>query len=62
MEKITTEEVMYNLDMFQSIFGKIVQFVWWDLEIFSSDAGTQLPQRSSKKNAKLADFFDVIGT
>ena len=30
MEKITTEEVMDKLDMFQSRFGKIVQFGWWD--------------------------------
>ena len=31
MEKITIEEVMDKLDMFQSRFGKIDQFVWWDL-------------------------------
>ena len=41
MEKIATEEVMDKLDMFQSRFGKIDQFGWWDLEIISSDAGTQ---------------------
>ena len=41
MEKITTEEVMDKLDMFQSRFGKIDQFGWWDLEIISADAGTQ---------------------
>ena len=40
MEKITTEEVMEKLDMFQYIFGKIDQFGWWDLEIISADAGT----------------------
>ena len=28
MEKITTEEVMYKLDMFQSRFGKIDKFGW----------------------------------
>ena len=39
MEKITTEEVMDNLYMFQSIFGKIDEFGWWDLEIISADAG-----------------------
>ena len=33
MDKITTEEVMDKLDMFQSIFGEIDQFGWWDLEI-----------------------------
>ena len=40
MEKITTEEVMDKLDMFQSRFKKIDQFGWWDLERISSDAGT----------------------
>ena len=41
MEKITTEEVMDKLDMFQSISGKMDQFGWWDLERISADAGTQ---------------------
>ena len=41
MEKITTEEVMEKLDMFQSRFGIIDQFGWWDLERISVDAGTQ---------------------
>ena len=41
MEKITTEEVMDKLDMFQSIIGKIDQFGWWDLERVSADSGTQ---------------------
>ena len=40
MEKITTEEVMDKLDMFQSRFGKIDPFGWWHLEIISADAGT----------------------
>ena len=31
MEKITTEEVMDKLDMFQSRFWEIDQFGWWDL-------------------------------
>ena len=30
MEKITTEEVTDKLDMFQSRFGKIDEFGWWD--------------------------------
>ena len=38
MENITTEEVMDKLDMFQSRFGKIDQFEWWDLERISADA------------------------
>ena len=41
MEKITTEEVMDKLDMLKSIFGKMDQFGWWDLEIISADTGTQ---------------------
>ena len=40
MERITTEEVMDNLDMFQFRFGKIDEFGWWDLERISADAGT----------------------
>ena len=41
MEKITTEEVMDKLDIFQSRLGKIDQFGWWDLEIISEDSGKQ---------------------
>ena len=41
MEKITTEEVMDKLDIFQSRFRKIDQFGWWGLERISADAGTQ---------------------
>ena len=41
MENITTTEVMEILEMFQSRFGKIDQFGWWDLERISEDAGTQ---------------------
>ena len=40
-EKMTTEEVMDKLDIFQSIFGMIDKFGWWDLEIISADSGTQ---------------------
>ena len=41
MEIITIEEVMNKLDMFQSIFGKITESGWWDLEFFSEDTGMQ---------------------
>ena len=40
-KKIAAEEVMDKLDMFQSRFGKIGKFGWWDLERISADAGTQ---------------------
>ena len=48
MEKITTEEVMDILDMFQSRFGETDQFGWWDLEIISADAGTQFTSTELK--------------
>ena len=37
-EKITTEEVMYKMDMFQSKFEKIDEFGWWDLETNSRNS------------------------
>ena len=52
MEKITTQEVMDKLDMFQYIFGKIDQFGWWYLERISADAGTQFNSTESKKECQ----------
>ena len=49
MNKITTEEVMDKLDMFQYIFGKIEKFGWWDLEIISVDAGKELTSTEFKE-------------
>ena len=57
MGNITTAEVMDKLDMFQSRFGKIDQFGWWDLERISADAGMQFTSKSSKGNVKLAEFI-----
>ena len=34
VENITTAEVMDKLDMFQSRFGEINQFGWWDIFLF----------------------------
>ena len=48
VEKISTEEVMDNLDIFQSRFGKIDEFGWWDLERISADAGTQFTSMEFK--------------
>ena len=39
---------MDKLDMFQSRFGKIDQFGWWDLERISADAGTQFTSAEFK--------------
>ena len=32
---------MDKLDIFQARFEKVDEFVWWDFEFFSADAGTQ---------------------
>ena len=47
-EKITPEEVMDNLDMFQSRFGKMDEFAWWDLKNISEDAGTNFTSTEFK--------------
>ena len=52
MEKITTEEVVDNLDMFQYRSGKIEYFGWWDLEIISADAGTQFTSTEFKEECQ----------
>ena len=56
MEKITTKEVMDKLDMFQSRFGKIEEFGWWDLEIISADSGTQFNSTEFKEEFKTRGF------
>ena len=43
---------MDKLDMFQSIFGKIDEFRWWDLERISVDAGTQFTLTEFKKECQ----------
>ena len=48
MEKITTEEVIDKLDIFQSRFVKIDEFGCWYLERISSDAGTQFTSTKFK--------------
>ena len=52
MEKITTKKVIDKLDMFQSRFGKIDEFVWWDLEIISADAGSQFTSTEFKEKCQ----------
>ena len=32
---------MEKIDMFQAIFGKVDQFVWWYMERIQTDTGTQ---------------------
>ena len=47
---------MYNLDMFQSRFGKIDEFGWWYLEIISADAGTQFTSTEFKEECQTCGF------
>ena len=49
MEKITTEEVMDRLNMFQSRFGRIDEFGRWDLERISADVGMQFTSTEFKE-------------
>ena len=55
MEKITTEEVMDKLDMFQSKFRKIYEFGWWYLEIISADAGTKFTSTEFKEECQTCE-------
>ena len=48
---------MDKLDQFLSIFGKIDEFGWWDLERISEDAGTHFTSMEFKENTKLAEFI-----
>ena len=52
MKNITTAEVMEKLDIFQSRFGKINQFGWWDLERISADSGTQFTSTEFKEECQ----------
>ena len=56
MEKFYTEEVMEKLDMFQSRSGKIDEFGWWDLEIVSSDVGSQFTSTEFKEEYQTCGF------
>ena len=60
MENITTTEVMDKLDMFQSRFGKIDQFVWLSLERISEDAGTQFTSKEFKYECQTQGFHSTL--
>ena len=56
MEKITTEEVMDKLDMFQSRLGEIDEFGWWNLDRISADAGMQFTSTEFKEECQTCRF------
>ena len=45
MENITAEEVMYKLEKFQAIFGKVDDFGWWDMERIQTETGTKFTSK-----------------
>ena len=60
MEIITTEKVMDNQDMFQSIFGKIDEFRWWDLERVLEDAGTKFTSADFKEKCQTCGVYFTL--
>ena len=52
MEKLTTEEAMDKLDIFQFRYGKIDEFGWWNLERISEDAGKQFTLTEIKEDCQ----------
>ena len=67
IENITTAEVMDKLDMFQSRFGKIDQFGWWDINdtTFSNyllivDAYYKIPKLYGMENITNAEVMDKL--
>ena len=45
-----------KLDIFQSRFGKIDEFGWWDLERISADAGSQFTSTEFKEQFQTFGF------
>ena len=54
---------MDKMDMFQSKFGKMDQFGWWDLEIISAYAGNHFYLDGVQRvMSNLWSSFNVSGT
>ena len=56
VEKMLTEEVMDKVDIFQSKFGKIDEFGWWDLERISADVVSQFTSMEFKEECQNCGF------
>ena len=61
IERIYTGQVMDNLDMFQSRFGRIDEFGWWELEIISADAELQFTSTDFKEECQTCGFHLTLG-
>ena len=62
MEKIPTEEVMDKLNMFQSRFGQIDEFEWWDLEGISADEGKKFTSTKFKEECQTCGVHLTLAT
>ena len=60
IDKITTEEVMDKLDMFQYKFGIIDKFGWCDLENISADAGIKFASTQFKEEFQTCRFHLML--
>ena len=61
MEKITTEEVMDKLDIFQSKSVKIEESLWWSLERISTDSGKQFTSTEFKEECQTCGVHLRLG-
>ena len=53
MEKITTEEFMEKIDIFQVRFRKLDQFGWWDFKQNQTNAGMQFTSMEFQKGGSV---------
>ena len=53
MEKINIEEVMEKLDMFQSRFGILEEFDWWNQERIQTDSGSHFTSKDFQEGLSL---------
>ena len=53
MEKINIEEVMEKLDMFQSRFGRLEEFDWWNQERIQTDSGSHFTSKDFQEGLSL---------
>ena len=49
MENITTEGVMYKLDMFKERYVEVDEFGWWDMERIQIDPSMKFTSREFQK-------------
>ena len=56
MENITAEEVVDDLDMFQTRLGKIDEFEGWDMERIQTDDSTEFSSKEFQEGIYVCDI------